>query len=49
MNITVTKRNIKPTPTQLAAYTVNKTIQRAHVPNLRFGKLMVTADADVDG
>ena len=47
--IKVTKRNISPTPTQLAGYKVNKTIQRAHVPTLRFGKLAVAADADVDG
>ena len=49
MNISITKRNIKPTATQLGVYGLNKTIQRAHVPNLRFGKLAVAADADVDG
>lgn len=48
-NITVLKRNVKPSPTQMGAYTLNKTIQRAHVPNLRFGKLAVASDADVDG
>jgi DNA gyrase/topoisomerase IV subunit B len=49
MNITVTKRNVKPSATQIAEYRLNKVVQRAHVPNLRFGKIAFTTDADVDG
>lgn len=49
MNIKITKRNVKPTPTQLATYKFNKVVHRAHIPNLRFGKLAIASDADVDG
>lgn len=49
MSIKITKRNVKPTPTQLAAYKMNKGVTRSKVPNLRFGKFAFATDADVDG
>jgi DNA gyrase/topoisomerase IV subunit B len=49
MNVKITKRNVKPSATQMSAYKLNKTVQRAHVPNLRFGKVAFATDADVDG
>lgn len=52
MNISVTKRNVKPSATQLVDYKsacARKTINRAHVPNTRFGKIAFATDSDVDG
>lgn len=52
MEIKITKRNVKLTASQMVEYreSVNrKVVARAHVPNLRFGKIAFTTDADVDG
>ena len=49
MNIEILNRNIKPTPTQVSGYKMNTTsIRREQMPNLRFGRLAVASDADVD-
>lgn len=50
MTIELINRNIKPTPTQMSGYKMNTTsIRRELTPNLRFGKLAIASDADVDG
>ena len=49
MTVKIVRRNVKITDTQLAFYQRNKSIKRAQVPNLRFGKIAFTTDADVDG
>lgn len=52
MDIKIVKRNLKLTASQMVEYRgeVNrKVVSRAHVPNLRFGKIAFTTDADVDG
>jgi DNA topoisomerase II len=49
LSIQITKRNIKPTPTQLSAYKNNKDVTRSRAPNLNFGKVAFATDADVDG
>ena len=48
MTIKITKRNVRPTQSQLNGYSINKTVRRPHVPNLRFGKMAIATDADVD-
>lgn len=49
MNIKVTNRNVKMNAGTTAVYRHLKSVQRIQVPNLRFGKLAMAADADVDG
>lgn len=52
MDIKIIKRNVKPAASQMIEYkaAVNrKIVHRAHVPNLRFGRIAFTTDADVDG
>lgn len=50
MSIQILNKNVKPTATQLASYKMNTTsIRREMTPNLRFGKLAIASDADVDG
>ena len=46
-NIKVTKRNVKPSADQLAAYHQNRNRQRP--VNLRFGKIVILSDQDLDG
>lgn len=52
MDIKIIKRNVKPSATQMVEYkgSVNrKVVHRAHVPDMRFGRIAFTTDADVDG
>lgn len=52
MEIKISKRNVKLTASQMVEYksaVSRKVVTRAHVPNLRFGKIAFTTDADVDG
>lgn len=48
-NVSVVKRNVKPSASQLVSYKNNKNISRCEAPNLRFGKVAFATDADVDG
>lgn len=49
MSIEVIATKIKPTPTQMSFYKANTTsIRRELTPNLRFGRLAISSDADVD-
>ena len=49
MTIEITKRNIeKLTPTQTGSYSMNKSVRRNLVPNLRFAAVGITTDADYD-
>lgn len=52
MNISsfkISKRNVKPTDEQLAAYAKGKGSMHCRSTNLRFGKLVVLSDEDLDG
>jgi DNA topoisomerase II len=49
MTVKVTKRGLSPTAGQLVVYRNNRSLERARVPDLRFGKLAIASDADVDG
>jgi DNA gyrase/topoisomerase IV subunit B len=52
MNIKIVKRNVKLSPAQVVEYksaVTRRVVHRAHVPNLRFGRIAFTTDADVDG
>jgi DNA gyrase/topoisomerase IV subunit B len=52
MNVKVTRRNVKMTASAVAEYNdsvIRRTVNRAHVPNLRFGTIAFATDADVDG
>lgn len=50
MTVKILNKGVKPTPTQMSAYKLNTTtIRRELTPNLRFGKLAIASDADVDG
>jgi DNA polymerase sigma len=52
MDIKITKRNVKPTASQMLAYNAaveKRIVHRARVPNLNFGKVAFATDADVDG
>jgi DNA gyrase/topoisomerase IV subunit B len=52
MDIKIVKRNVKLSSAQTVEYNnavARKVVHRAHVPNLRFGRIAFTTDADVDG
>lgn len=50
MTIEILNRGITPTHSQMSGYKLNTTsIRREQTPNLRFGKLAIASDADVDG
>lgn len=49
MQIELVKRNITLSTTQLKSVRANNMVKRGKVPNLRFGRLAVASDADVDG
>lgn len=49
MEIKITKRNLKPSATQLASYKQTKGISRNRAPKLNFGKVVFATDSDVDG
>ena len=45
----VKSRNVKPAPEQLAAYSKGRGSMHVRSTNLRFGKLAVLSDQDLDG
>lgn len=47
-NIKIVKRHVKPTKDQLEVYYKNNHRQRP-AKNLRFGKIIIMADQDLDG
>ena len=49
MNIKIKSRNVKPTAAQMETYKNNRFVVRESRVDLRFGKVAITSDADVDG
>ena len=48
-NIKVKAKNVKPTPDQLRTYVQQQGRLTTRNTNLRFGKLIVLSDQDLDG
>lgn len=46
--IEILKRNVNLTPAQVNTARNNQMLSRGKVPNLRFGRLGIASDADVD-